>query len=286
MKVSFTDVNGVRQRYLHEGSGPALLMIHPIGHSADVFVRNIDVLASHFTVIAPDLPGHGFSDPIDFGNKSPQRATAQHFSALLEQLGLNEYSVLGSSYGGLIAALLALEQPARVQAIVIVGSGSVFQPAQRQESVLRAVYANASTAMGNPTLASCRQRIANICYSPEAVAEEIVLIQLTSYALPDRLDAYRQTLESLIAHLGDPQENTCARLTEFKIPALVLTGREDTRADWRVLKEGCRQIPNARFVIFEHCGHLPYLELPVAFNTEVTEFLTELGAAPNSLTST
>ncbi len=286
MKASFINVNGVRQRYLYEGNGPALLMIHPIGHSADVFVRNIDVLANHFTVIAPDLPGHGFSDSIDFGDMSPQRATAQHFSALLEQLGLKKYSVLGSSYGGLVAALLALERPAHVQAMVIVGSGSVFQPAKLQESVLRAVYANASTAMGNPTLASCRQRIANICWAPEAVAEEILLIQLTSYALPDRLDAYRQTLESLIAHLEDPQENTCTRLTEFKIPALVLTGREDTRADWRVLKKGCRQIPNARFVIFEHCGHLPYLERPVAFNAEVAEFLTRLCAAPNSSTST
>ena len=59
MKIKFADIDGIRTRYLHEGDGPPLLLIHPVGTSGDMFCRNIDVLAKDFTVVAPDVLGHG-----------------------------------------------------------------------------------------------------------------------------------------------------------------------------------------------------------------------------------
>jgi len=276
MQVHFCEINGRRTRYLTAGSGPALLLLHPIGHSADVFVRNIDALGEHFCVIAPDLPGHGFSDMIDFSGTSPQLASARHMVALADHLRLDHYSVLGSSYGGLVAGLTWFERPAALRALILVGSGSALHTAEMQESVLAAVYENGSKAMMEPTLASCRVRLGNICYSPASVAEEVLLVQLTYYALSDRLDAFRNTVQGLIAHLRDEEHNLVSRLDRLTLPVLVLTGREDIRADWNVMAGAAAALPQGKLITFEKCGHLPYMEYPSQFNDALIAYLKDV----------
>jgi pimeloyl-ACP methyl ester carboxylesterase len=271
MKARFVG-NGVKTRVLHEGTGAALIMLHPIGHSADLFVRNIDALARDAFVAAVDLPGHGFSDRIAFG-APPQLATARHVLAVADALGLQQFSVLGSSYGALVAALMWFAAPERIDRVILVGSGSVFHPPAEQAGVLRQVQANGTSAMADPSLNSCRQRLANICYRPESVPEEILPVQLTSYALADRLAAYEETLAGVIASAAAPEAWVYERLEALSAPALVITGREDIRARWKMHEEGCRRLPRAELEIFEQCGHVPFLEHPERFNTRVRTFL-------------
>jgi pimeloyl-ACP methyl ester carboxylesterase len=270
MRASFVEVDGVRVRCLHAGGGPALLLLHPIGHSADVFFRNIDALAVRFSVVAPDLPGHGFSEVIDFAGEPPQRRTVPHLARLMTTLGHEHFSVLGSSYGALLAALLCLAEPARAQKLVIVGSGSVFHPAAEQRTLLQAVRANVGRSLTELTLDSCRERLAAICHSPDAVAEEILLARLTSYALPDRAAAFAATIEGLMA--SGPEDRVYERLETIATPTLVIVGREDIRADWRLHEEGSRRMPDARCVVIDSCGHLPSMEYPERLNQLVHDF--------------
>jgi pimeloyl-ACP methyl ester carboxylesterase len=72
VKIKFANVGGINTRYICEGEGPTLVLIHGIGHSADVFYRNIDALARDYFVIAPDLPGHGFTERMDLAGGAPQ----------------------------------------------------------------------------------------------------------------------------------------------------------------------------------------------------------------------
>jgi pimeloyl-ACP methyl ester carboxylesterase len=262
-----------RTRILFEGTGKPLVLIHPIGFSADLFIRNIDVLAEHRRVIAIDLPGHGFSDRLAFGALPPQLASARHLLSVADELGLENFDVLGSSYGALVAALLCFEAPGRVDSLTLVGTGSVFHPPEQQAAVLRQVYANGSSAMDNPSLISCRARLENICFSPTAVPDEILPVQLTSYAIEDRLAAYQETVSSLIVSCENNEAQVFNRLEEIAVPTLVITGRDDVRARWKLHEEGSTRIPNCRFEIFEQCGHLPYLESPKQFNSLVDEML-------------
>ena len=273
MKVRFAEIDGHQTRFLCEGSGPPLMLLQPIGHSGDVFIRNIEVLAASHTVIAPDLPGHGFSAAIDFGAQAPQSRTARHLGALADHLGFEHYAVVGSSYGGLIAALMWFERPERIKELVVVGSGSVFHPPELQRTVLKAVYANASQAMANRTIASCRQRLANICYSPASVSEEILLVQATYYALPDRFSAYQRTIQGLIDSVDDVKHGVHSRLEKLTALTLVITGRDDIRAKLDLVEQGCARLPNAELAVFERCGHLPYMEYPARFNELVLDFL-------------
>ena len=93
----------------------------------------------------------------------------------------------GSSYGALIAALMYFDRPDRVDKLVLVGSASVFEPPEAAREALAAARENASSAMGDPSIESCRRRLANASHRKGAAVDDIVLAQLTSYALPHLL---------------------------------------------------------------------------------------------------
>jgi len=272
VKARFIDIDGVSTRVLWAGSGPAVLLLHGVGMSGDTFIRNIDALAQRYSVFAPDMLGHGFTASAAFDG-APQPAMVGHLGRLADALGLDRYSALGSSYGALVAGLMWFDRPERVDNLVIVGSGSAFHPAGEQRETLEAALANASRAMGEPTLESCRARLAAICHDAETVAEEILLTQLTSYALPDRFDAYKATIRGLIGTIESDEHRIYSRLEQLRARTLIVTGRNDIRADWRRHVEARRRMPNARLVVFDACGHLPYMEHPAEFNDIVGTFL-------------
>lgn len=273
MRIKIIDVDGVRTRYLTAGEGHPLILLHGVGVSGDTFLRNIEELGQHFAVYAPDMLGHGFTDSVDYQGGPPQPFVVEHLGKFADRLGLASYSVAGSSFGGLIAALMYFARSDRVDSLIIIGSGSTFHAPEEQAETLKAVFANASTAMGDPTLASCRQRLANIVYDPATVPEEILLVQLTSYALPDRFDAYKATLQGMADSVASHEHRVYSRLDRMDVPCLIITGRQDIRSDVEVTTASSRKMPNAELHVFEECGHLPYIEHPEKFNELVTTFL-------------
>jgi pimeloyl-ACP methyl ester carboxylesterase len=112
MKASFIDVEGIRTRYLHEGAGEPLLLIHGFGFSADVFARVVDPLAQRFRVMAPDILGHGFTDWKPFGSEPAPLFIANHLSNFLDALDIGRCVALGSSLGSVLAALMYLQRDA------------------------------------------------------------------------------------------------------------------------------------------------------------------------------
>jgi pimeloyl-ACP methyl ester carboxylesterase len=263
-------------RYLHAGEGDAVFLLHGIGMSGEVYIRNIDALGRHFSVFVPDLLGHGFTASVDYANEPPQSAMARHVCHLADSLGLASYSIAGSSYGALIAALAYFDEPRRIKSVILIGSGSVFHESEEQKATLSAAAANGSRAMRDSTLESCRRRIGNIVYDPACIPEEILPIQLTSYAYLDRLTAYEAAIRGSIATMDLPAARVYARLEAMDVPALVITGREDIRARWLMHQEGVKRMPQARLIIYEKCGHMPFMEHPERFNADMLDFLTTI----------
>ena len=142
MRAAFADIDGLQTRYLYAGDGPTLLIVHPVGMLADCFHRNIDALAENFTVYVPDLIGHGFTAAPDLAGAAPQDRFVRHLLAFADHLGLQTYSVLGSSLGGLIAALLYVDRPDDIDRLVIIGSGSTFHPPDDFVATMKATAAN------------------------------------------------------------------------------------------------------------------------------------------------
>jgi len=276
MKIKFVDIDGIRTRYLYEGEGPPLMLIHPVGTSGDMFCRNIDVLAEDFTVVAPDVLGHGWTGMVDLHGGPPQPEVVKHLGKLIDRLGWDEFFVGGNSYGGLLSSLLYFDRPQQVKKVVVMGSASTFHPPEEIATTLKGSFTNAIKAMEDPTWEKAVTRLSNITYHKEAtIPTEVLFNQLTVYAMPDRIDAYRQTMEGMARAADSETVRVYHRLEEMNVPTLVIVGRNDIRADWRWHEKGVARMPHARLEVFDECGHIAQCEYPEKLNKLVREFLLE-----------
>lgn len=275
MRASFIDVGGIATRYLHAGEdhGQALLLIHGGGVAADTWLCNIEPLGREFAVYAPDNIGHGFTDAIELGSDLPQPHTTRHLVDFLDTLGIDRFSVAGSSYGALIAGLIYFEIPERVEKLILVGSSSVFDSDENYRKALQGAYDNAARTIGNADLADCRRRMNNAVHDPATVPEGLLLMQLTQYARPDRAAFYVTANRNRVEAQGPIGYRINGRLEEIAVPTLVITGKQDKRTDWRNTEVEARRIADARCVTIDRCGHLPYIEHPERFNELVADFL-------------
>ncbi|MEK7945617.1 alpha/beta hydrolase [Pigmentiphaga sp. YJ18] len=276
MKAVFLDVGGLRTRYLIAGDGPLLMLIHPVGYPAEIFARNIDELARDYTVVAPDLPGQGHSAAPAGWTGAPQALMADQVLALASHLGFDRLAVMGSSLGGLVAARTALQAPQRVTALVLTGTGSVFNDPVGQPEVLKAVYANGSRAYAEPSLQALRARIANTCFRPPD-ADDILVAHMTAYALPGAAEAYRDIMDRLARSMDEGEALAFPYLEDIVARTLVIIGRDDTRTSLAAHRDGAARMRDAGLLCLNECGHLPFLEHPQRFNEAVSRFLA--GAA-------
>ena len=122
----FVAVDGLNLRYIEQGSGTAIILLHgaSLGSSADVFIRNLAPLAAGgWRAIAFDQPGFGLSDdPVDHGLAYRQ----QSILGLMDALGLETAVLVGHSQAGNFAFALAEDQPARITRVIILGTGSLL----------------------------------------------------------------------------------------------------------------------------------------------------------------
>lgn len=121
--LEFVVVHGYRRAFRRRGSGPALLLLHGLGCDSSTWEPVIDALAEHYTVIAPDLLGHGESDKpaADYS----LGGYANGMRDLLTVLGIEKVTVVGHSFGGGVAMQFAYQYPDRTERIALVSSGGL-----------------------------------------------------------------------------------------------------------------------------------------------------------------
>ena len=107
--------------YEEYGAGTPLLLLHGGFGSIHDFQQVIPELADHFKVIAVDSPGHGRSELAD--TLSFQVMT-NYFSKMIDLLALNSVDIIGYSDGGIVALLLAVQQPEKVKKVIASGANS------------------------------------------------------------------------------------------------------------------------------------------------------------------
>lgn len=128
---SFVRIGERHVHLRHAGSGPALVLLHQSPQNSRMWLDMIGRFADRYTVIAPDTPGFGYSDPLSIA--APSIADlGQATVDLLDALGIARFAVFGMHTGGLVAAQIAADHPGRVTALVVDGYAA-FTP---EESTL------------------------------------------------------------------------------------------------------------------------------------------------------
>lgn len=273
VRVHFVEFGGVPTRFYRAGAGKPVLLLHGVGMTADSWCRTIGPLAAGWDVIAPDLLDNGFTGSGTYTGGPPHAATLDHLEALLNGLGLQRISIVGSSFGASLAAHLYFRAPERIERLVLVSSGSAFKDAEALVEMYEKSYANGRSALLDPSIENCRRRLGRIFHDPSRIPDELLLLQLTPYALPSALAAFERRLRGMMDLEAMRQWEIGQRLKDISVPILAIWGRQDPRGEHAKAEELFRAIPTAAFVTIDDCGHLPHLERPERFNTLVREFL-------------
>lgn len=229
--------------------GPALLFIHGAGGSHQHWGYQLNDLATLARIIAPDLPGYGRSP-----GPAPDTIAryADQLLALLDTLGISRAVLAGHSMGAAIALHLAIEQPARVAGLALLGGGARMRVA--------------------PAFIDGLER------DPPATTEQISAYLYDTEAPPELVAEGRAAFQhndpatlrnSFIAcDLFDVREH----LTTVTCPTLIICGEHDQMTPPKLSTALQAAISNARLELLPDTGHMPMLERPA----EVTAMLREL----------
>jgi 2-hydroxy-6-oxonona-2,4-dienedioate hydrolase len=281
----FVEVDGRRVRYLEEGSGVPAILLHgsSLGSSADVFRRNLHALGRHgIRAIAVDLPGFGKSDAADASTAAPPKTFLLRF---MDALGLKRAALIGHSSAGSTVVNLALAHPQRVSHVIILGTGSLLPPLETAAGKVGARGEAAQARLEErmvrqePSLADTRALLeANLFHHELITPEELELRHQNSIG---------RCFEQFVLRHAEAQEGggggaknkdalpLWQRLTELKMPLLLIYGREDrARAAERatLLHE---RYPQLDLHFAEGCKHMVPWDAAEQFHRLAVPFLTQ-----------
>ncbi len=276
--IEYLHVDGIEVRYAVSGDGPAVLLVHGLATSMITWCRNIDALAdAGFTAIAVDLPGYGGSGLANHRGYSPE--SAAHFLVdFADELGIERFSVVGNSGGGLIAGWTALEYSERVENVALVGSAGL---GKRVSWPLRLISIPVvGELFYKPQMISKEAMIKRIFYRPPDFLDEIIPEMVRVRCLPHGPHVMLQSVRSGINLLGlRPEHHILNRLGELQAPLLAVWGEEDMVIPPIKEDDVLRVAPESTVRVLPECGHWPHMEKPDEFNEILTDFLSQ-GSQP------
>lgn len=254
------------------GDGRPLVLLHGFTGSAETWAtsaRHRPELASDFTMLALDLPGHGRSGlPTDLTRYSLTRF-ADDLANALDKLQVDRAAVLGYSMGGRAALRFALNCPDRVNALVLESSSpGILDDTERAARVASdAVLADVIERDGIANFVDRWERMP--MWDSQASLPERVRCELRA----QRLGNDTRGLANSLRFAGAGAEPSAAgRLGDLHVPALLITGQLDSKYVG-IARAMAAVMPSAELAIIADAGHAVHLERPRAFWSAVTRFL-------------
>ena len=255
---------------VHRGRRPSVLLLHSaeFGGAAELsWEFNMDVLAAHYHVIAPDHLGFGRTDKIfDFNGQFNRRI--EHIRRFIEVMCLGPVHVMGSSMsGGLCLTVAARQDPDWPLRSVTCCSGGGDAPnnearktlntydgtREHLRKIIEVMFVDQSWAK-NEAYLDRRLELANLPGAWEATAA-------ARFKAPFRDGS------------GDRRERDSIDYAQIKVPTLVFAGRHDTLREPGYTDGFVPNIPDCELHVFENAGHMGNIECADEFNTRVLKFL-------------
>jgi pimeloyl-ACP methyl ester carboxylesterase len=273
----FALIDGVRVHYQEAGaeSEPPLLLIH--GFTASNFVWKdvlLPIAAAGFRVVAPDLVGFGFSGKPKDGEYTID-AQARMIVGLMNHLGIASAILVGSSYGGAVAATCALDYPERVERLVLVDA--VINDYAKRRPLLRVAALPLVGNLISPLMLGSRKLVHSQMrkgYAPENM-HLFDEARMTAHHRPLlAANTQRATLTTLRRWSAGRIERDAHRIEQ---PALLIWGEDDPEIPVAHGRRLFEEMPDSRLIVFQHCGHMPMEEYPREFAEAVTDFCSDTG---------
>jgi pimeloyl-ACP methyl ester carboxylesterase len=270
-------LDGGRMRYLRDGRGPALLLVHGLLGYSFSWRHAIPALAQQATVHAVDMLGVGFSDrPRSIDCRL--RVSAERLLRFMDAAAIDSCDLLGTSHGGAVSMMAASLAPERIRRLILVAPVNPWSDFGKPVAAF----------LSNPLVSPVFQRVAPLLEFSHGFLlrrlygdrRRIRPGTLQGYSAPFAMPgAFRYGLSVLRTWREDLRDLE-SRLPQIaRIPTLIIWGSVDNAVDPASAPKLSQQFKNCRVQMLEGVGHLPYEEVPEEFNRTVSDFLK---AAPCS----
>ncbi len=262
---------------------PVLLLLHGIGGDLSTWDKVIGPLSKDFTVVAPDLLGHGQS--------AKPRADyslggyANGMRDLLSLLDIDRATVVGHSFGGGVAMQFAYQYPERCERAVLVstgGLGTEVTPFLRSMTLPGAgpVLAMLETA---PARWVARRLAPILRILPIAGMQDIdeVVHAMDTMAAPGARSAFLHVARAALDWRGQVVTMLDRCYLTAEMPILIIWGDSDVVIPIEHAQNAAAAMPGVRIEVVEHAGHFPHRVDPEGFVTAVRDFvMTTSASAP------
>jgi abhydrolase domain-containing protein 6 len=258
------EVGRHRVHYLEGGQGETVVLLHGIFAEKDHWLEFARGLTGSYRVIVPDLPGYGASSRLD-DESYAYAAQVARLHEFLERIGAEEVHLAGSSMGGTIAALYAIEHPERVRSLAMIGAPHGIRSPTPSEADRRIA------AGGIPLIARSAREFDGML--------EILFANRPLLPRPIVVSASREAVRRAPSNvrLWEEQRRD-AYLLQEQLPrvvtrTLVVWGAEDRVFHVSGAEVVRRSLPGQEVVVLPQVGHLPMMEQPKQTAALYTQFL-------------
>jgi pimeloyl-ACP methyl ester carboxylesterase len=244
-------IDRMEMYYEEYGSGKPLVLLHGFGGCGQNWSPFISELSERYRLIVVDLRGHGHSTNPD--NRFTHREAAADVFLLLEKLGIDHFSAMGISTGGMTLLHMATSQPKRIEAMVLISATSYF-PDQARFIMRRASFSTMPEQV-RTMYRQCAKR-----------GDEQIRQLITQF------NAFHQN--------DDDMNFTAQHLSTITARTLVVHGDRDSFFPVDIPVHIYRSIPNAALWIIPGGDHVPIFDATLPFTSTALRFLD--GSKPSS----
>ena len=268
-----------RTRTFHLEAGPPdappVVLLHGLGATNASLLPTLWDLAADHRVLAPDLPGHG-ATAAPYGAYDA-RFFARWMAGYLDAVGVGRAVLLGNSLGGRVALEVALLEPDRVSALVLLAPAVAFRRLRQFVPVVRLARPEAAALPLPMTRGMARVTLRRMFAQPARLTAQSYDAAAGEFVRVYKRAAYRVAFFSSLRQIylddafGD--EGFWSRLPSLRPPALFLWGDRDRLVPSGFARHVAAALPNATSGVLDDCGHVPQFELPERTHAEVRAFL-------------
>jgi pimeloyl-ACP methyl ester carboxylesterase len=267
------ELAGGRVHLLRGGAGEPVLFLHAAGGAGAWLPFHAQLAGAGFEVIAPDHPGFGKSD--DFPEVEAIDDLVYHYLDVLDGLGLDRPHVVGASFGGWIAAEVAVHSPHLIGSLTLLSAAGLRLPDHPVADVFLMPPAKLAAALFHDPPPPAGPPAAG----PPAAGAPAAGAPLELDAI---IAAYREATSlarfAWVPYLSDPKLER--RLRRITAPTLVVAPSDDGLIPVAHARRYAALIGGADYAEVAECGHAMYVERPAEFASLVASFLASHPLAP------
>lgn len=276
-EVQFVTIHGHRRAFVKAGSGPAVLLLHGLACDHTTWDPVIELLARRYTVIAPDLLGHGASDKprADY----TLGGYANGMRDLLTVLGIDKVTVVGHSFGGGVAMQFSYQFPERTERVMLVSAGGLGREVTPLIKLIQApgwegvMWFLTRPGLRHVITGSMRAASGSHSKYTRDLGEAAAIVD----SWHDRRTrfAIRHLVRAVIDWKGQIVSMQDRAYLSEAVPVAVVWGRDDQVIPVRHSNNIAALAPAARVEVLPKSGHFPHKDHPDRFVRLLDRFIKE-----------